>query len=758
MPAETECANPLLLGWLKEWMDQANERGSKGALTYKKAWQAMKACPIAFSHPGEAIQLKGLGPKLCTRLAENLKEYCDKNGLPMPEPPYKAKKRTSGEDLPEGEAAAAKKPKKTKPYVPALRSGPYAILLALSTLEEDSAGGLTKAEIIEIAQPNCDSSFTAPGDPSGFHTAWSSMKTLKNKDLIDERGRPTKKYALTEDGWEVVRKMKVVIEALRKGPISKSTTATAAPQAAPKAPATSNGPLASATGSSRTLGGTAAGGVRADDNVQRRIQGRTTVETINLDDSPQIRRSVAITASTERRTETTASRNTSGDILRDFVDEQATTMQTHSRQWQKIDTHRPPSTNIRLDAYRQSSRTTSFTRQISDGEYVEILSSPAIISNSRKRLEKPPAPILQPRVPATAPPAPFSRAQNYMLPDEESSRAMRPPVVPAMPDQPTTTFPTIDPIYVPPEAYTVELIVDTREKQSRSNPDYFQDMLSRLGVQSETRALDVGDALWVARIHDPTLLSDHGEEGTDILLDYIVERKRLDDLIGSIKDGRFQEQKFRLRRSGVQNVIYLVEEMKLAVETESKYHEAMNSSVAGTAVLNGYFVRRTKKVDDTIRYLARMTKLLRQEYAGKPLYIIPSKHLAPLTYLPLLSHLQKTQPHRTHNITFSSFAALSSKSDSLTLKDVFLKMLMCTRGITGAKALEIQRHWQTPAAFVEALKGCEEGCNEVVATRRKLDLVFEVAGGLVGRRKIGKAVSAKVGEIWGERDRAGGKE
>jgi len=27
-----ECANPLLLGWLKEWWDQARERNSKGAL------------------------------------------------------------------------------------------------------------------------------------------------------------------------------------------------------------------------------------------------------------------------------------------------------------------------------------------------------------------------------------------------------------------------------------------------------------------------------------------------------------------------------------------------------------------------------------------------------------------------------------------------------------------------------------------------------------------------------------------------------
>lgn len=49
----------------------------------------MKACPLVFSHPSEAQQLFGLGPKLCDRLTDNLKEHCTANGLPMPELPHK---------------------------------------------------------------------------------------------------------------------------------------------------------------------------------------------------------------------------------------------------------------------------------------------------------------------------------------------------------------------------------------------------------------------------------------------------------------------------------------------------------------------------------------------------------------------------------------------------------------------------------------------------------------------------------------------
>ena len=51
---------------------------------YKHAYDSMKACPIVWNHPNEAQALKGLGPKLCARLTDRLREHCTDNGLPMP--------------------------------------------------------------------------------------------------------------------------------------------------------------------------------------------------------------------------------------------------------------------------------------------------------------------------------------------------------------------------------------------------------------------------------------------------------------------------------------------------------------------------------------------------------------------------------------------------------------------------------------------------------------------------------------------------
>lgn len=258
--------------------------------------------------------------------------------------------------------------------------------------------------------------------------------------------------------------------------------------------------------------------------------------------------------------------------------------------------------------------------------------------------------------------------------------------------------------------------------------------------------------MWVAKFRDPTSLSRYGEEGDEVMLDWIVERKRLDDLIGSIKDGRFHEQKFRLRRSGIKHIIYLIEEFNVTHDSANglKYQEMVASAIASTQVVNGYFVKKTQNLDDSIRYLARMTLLLREKYessATQPscsVALIRSHQLSSTqSYLTTIERLRSENPSVTYGVTFSTFSALSSKSDALALRDVFLKMLMCTRGVTGDKALEIQRRWQTPRQLVEAF--------EALDPKDKETMLSEQMKTLVGRKKIAKALSKKISEIWGER-------
>lgn len=274
-----------------------------------------------------------------------------------------------------------------------------------------------------------------------------------------------------------------------------------------------------------------------------------------------------------------------------------------------------------------------------------------------------------------------------------------------------------------------------------------QNELAKKGVVPIMRSLELGDALWIAKCKDGGFLSRHGAEGDEVVLDYVVERKRLDDLISSVKDGRFHEQKFRLKRSGIKNVVYIIEEISMDSETLDRRAEMVQSAIGSTQVVNGFFVKKTQKMDDTIRYLTRMTMLLKKQYESKPLLVIPTLILTAQNYLPLLDHLRKKDPTTGHYITYPAFASLASKSDMMTLRDLYLKMLMCTKQVSGEKALEIQKRWKTPYEFVRAFEDCgggEEG------KKRKRELVSGQMGNLVGRKRITKPLSTKIAEIWAD--------
>ena len=86
--------------------------------------------------------------------------------------------------------------------------------------------------------------------------------------------------------------------------------------------------------------------------------------------------------------------------------------------------------------------------------------------------------------------------------------------------------------------YDIVLLVDTREIKSRDERNYIVNKLDEAGVQCEQRSLELGDFLWIAQ--SKTNAAD------EIVLDYVIERKIESDLIQSIIDRRFTEQKVLL--------------------------------------------------------------------------------------------------------------------------------------------------------------------------------------------------------------------
>eukprot|EP00752_Nemacystus_decipiens_P012538 g11106.t1 len=135
------------------------------------------------------------------------------------------------------------------------------------------------------------------------------------------------------------------------------------------------------------------------------------------------------------------------------------------------------------------------------------------------------------------------------------------------------------------------LIVDNRENDFMS----MQSTLLQKGVRCETRQLPLGDMLWIARRRDdPT---------SEVLLGYIVERKTASDLASSIIDGRYDEQKRRLKLSGLRRRIYLVEG-NLSRQSQLA-PSALRTALASSQAKSGLAVVQCDSLRDSVDFLAR---------------------------------------------------------------------------------------------------------------------------------------------------------
>ncbi|KAL8885992.1 MAG: hypothetical protein Q9192_006553, partial [Flavoplaca navasiana] len=545
-------------GWERGWM--------KG---YKKACDSLRSCPLTLTHPSETQALNGFGPKICERLEQRLKQHCEENGLPMPK--RKSRKRVS-DALDEAalDMTPAKKPRKSKkPYVPQLRSGAYALILGLSSIDESEC--VSRQQLVELAQPHCDSSFTATKDTTTFYTAWNSMKTLVDKDLVKETSRPQRRYALTDEGWEVAGKLKKVgKDVLDGGNIIHGRGRTVSPARDP----------------SLVLRDSVPGDFEP---ITEKSSRRSRAPLANLSDQHNSRDSnihgQRLGGAVTDKYGVLLSSKPSNSVGKD-ANAVPVAPKTPGKSHPTVDD------DARLAARLQAKENNQPGEDNDDLDFIELLSSSPPGGSGVATQQKPSIHVNHSRA-----------ATTHSLPGI-SSEMHNGAFVP----------PSFQPIRLQPGAFTVELILDNREIRSREDRGYIEKELISKGIRPTVRALPLGDFFWVAKCTDPQFLTGHGEDGTEIALDYIIERKRLDDLISSIKDGRFHEQKFRLRKSGVKNVVYLLEDIAISQETKTKYYDAVQSAIASTQVVNGYFMKRTRGIDDTIRYLTRMTRTLKEMY------------------------------------------------------------------------------------------------------------------------------------------------
>ena len=116
----------------------------------------------------------------------------------------------------------------------------------------------------------------------------------------------------------------------------------------------------------------------------------------------------------------------------------------------------------------------------------------------------------------------------------------------------------------------MKLIVDIREKKLIKLLEAFKNQFDFKKIDIEIKNLPLGDAI---------IVDDNGNEKI------IVERKSLNDLASSIKDGRYIEQSHRLNGCEIHNhnIIYIIEgNLSPLIKTSSSSEYFVKSQLVRT--------------------------------------------------------------------------------------------------------------------------------------------------------------------------------
>lgn len=584
------------------------------------------------------------------------------------------KRKKAGDPPPEGAneadpAQPAKRKRAPKPYVPEYRSGAYALLVTLYLEKYGPArnDGMLKADLMRKAEEHCNSSFAEASDKNGWYTAWDAMTKLRDKGLVCKLGNPAV-YALTEPDGDNLAKA-LVESGQRSGPeadgarsfpgakrpeeptvisgsapprgeagsfirsedlgqyLAERRATSGKPPPAPKAPASQDRDLDSArrpparpappSDGPICLDSDSDDGAPPSSNPVRRGSfsqplGNATTSAIHAAFQFEYLEEEALVSSNKERAQV----RLSGSDLQLRI-------RFHIRQSGHpfVMSHVVDRSLAPVDGYLTGWLRDEIAPARCPGIDVAALTAPPPVPPSPSGKGKGKAKEAAPAVPRAAPP-PADYVSKQPLP----SQAIPKPASSNLSKSGTASAPAAlgtgpkvnefrgQPIVLKRGTYDVVLVLDMRENKTRQyaavqERDWMLERLYTKGIRAETKVMELGDFCWIAKPK-----SSNGPVD-EIVLDFVVERKALDDLKMSIHEGRFEEQKFRMVNSGVNNVIYVIEGM--IPRNDPSWAEHLKKTYSAMSLLqvgHGFFVKQTLNKDDTLNYLEQLTIWIQQLY------------------------------------------------------------------------------------------------------------------------------------------------
>jgi crossover junction endonuclease MUS81 len=175
----------------------------------------------------------------------------------------------------------------------------------------------------------------------------------------------------------------------------------------------------------------------------------------------------------------------------------------------------------------------------------------------------------------------------------------------------------------------------------------------------------------------------------------------MDDFCSSILDGRYKEQKFRLKKCGVKTLVYLIEEYG-SMKHMSLPEKSLVQADVNTQIIDNLLVHHSIDPKDSASYLIEMTNFIIERYKDLTIHACQKSNLD--DYFKQVKE-ERNQP-RTYLLTLQEFNQFSNKNKPMTIREMFAKFLMKIQGVSQEKAIAIIDAYPTPAILFREYAKC----------------------------------------------------
>jgi len=203
----------------------------------------------------------------------------------------------------------------------------------------------------------------------------------------------------------------------------------------------------------------------------------------------------------------------------------------------------------------------------------------------------------------------------------------------------------------------------------------------------------------------------------------IIERKSISDLLASIKDGRYEEQSYRLSGSPIHNhnIIYLIEGLIHAKKVDKN---VVYSAIFSLNHYKGFSVMRTVSMEESAVFIVNSAKKMMANRAKKyPYYSsqsLSSQSLSEtITVADKDNNNHNNDNNNNNNKSYSSVVK-KVKKDNITADNIGEIMLCQIPGISSTTAGAIMTHFDgSLQTLLMRIKECPDCLKEVTYVNTK---------------------------------------